>query len=82
MEGPAGSYSPSASFVSTAQDFVSGTETDVHNSRLKFYFYSKLDGTEELYYTIDQNSPHYGTITKMMDLRYSSQYKQYEVLCK
>ena len=69
-------------FVSTVQDLVSGKETDVHNSRLKFYADSHLGVTEELKNTIDHNSPHYETITKMMDLRYNKQNKQYEVLCK
>ena len=74
-----GTVSP---YVSVVQDLISENESEVHNSRLKFYLDSSLNVTEELKETIDHNSPHYETITKMLDIRYNKSNKFYEVQCK
>ena len=72
---------PSA-YVSTVQDLISGNERDVHNTRINFYSDSQLNVNEELLATVEHNSPHFETVTKMTGLRFNSQKNQYEVQCK
>lgn len=70
------------SFVSIVRNLITHKDLEVHNSRLKFYSDADFMVTEQLLKTVENNAPHYETITKMLKLRFNDSKNRYEVQCK
>ena len=61
------------------EDLLSGESALFHANRLKFFADEKLDVTEELLATMDNNDPHFQKVEELLGLRFNEARGEYEV---